>query len=239
MFLCINARRACLLLSASVFLAFAGCDGRLFEEPESRLSEVIDANSTASGALTEQQARAIVASPEAAAVFAVFDEWTYAIQASVDSGMSFQEFKRLVSGEDIDLMVGVFGGHELLDSYMSRKNKAINDLSQSFPDLAGYGPGYEIANGRCEVSDEDRLSNMYWSMYNRSGVRVPPMSEIGVNDDPEGRHPNPVCGSYWQQVKLLACAGASGAWCGPGAPLCAWGCWCMLCPNSPLGDIIC
>jgi hypothetical protein len=49
------------------------------------------------------------------------------------------------------------------------------------------------------------------------------------------------CGSYWQQVKLAACAsGCSFATAGIGTPLCGWACWCMLCnENSDVADIIC
>lgn len=51
----------------------------------------------------------------------------------------------------------------------------------------------------------------------------------------------PVCGSYWQQVKLLACAtGCSFVTAGVGTPLCGWACWCMLCTeNSMVADVIC
>lgn len=49
----------------------------------------------------------------------------------------------------------------------------------------------------------------------------------------------PVCGSHWQQAKLLACSAAA-SFCGPTALLCGWGCWCMLCgDNSAVADAIC
>jgi hypothetical protein len=57
---------------------------------------------------------------------------------------------------------------------------------------------------------------------------------VAVEDD------KPVCGSYWQQVKLLSCMAlcsvATGGW---GTVLCGWACWCMLCPESVTGDLIC
>lgn len=50
----------------------------------------------------------------------------------------------------------------------------------------------------------------------------------------------PVCGAYWQQVKLLACmALCSASTGGAGTLLCGWACWCMLCPKSVTGEILC
>ncbi len=50
-----------------------------------------------------------------------------------------------------------------------------------------------------------------------------------------------VCGSYWNQVKLAACAGlCSFSTAGAGTALCGWACWCMLCTeNSSVADVIC
>lgn len=49
-----------------------------------------------------------------------------------------------------------------------------------------------------------------------------------------------VCGSHWNKLKLLICAGVCGATTGGlGAGLCGWGCWCQFCKKSALGGIIC
>ena len=51
----------------------------------------------------------------------------------------------------------------------------------------------------------------------------------------------PTCGSYWNQAKLLTCAGLCGAsTAGAGAVLCGWACWCWFCDeNSEIADVWC
>jgi hypothetical protein len=51
----------------------------------------------------------------------------------------------------------------------------------------------------------------------------------------------PVCGSYWNQLKLGICAAGCGVVSGGlAAGLCGWGCWCTFCTrNSALATVIC
>ena len=67
-------------------------------------------------------------------------------------------------------------------------------------------------------------------------------NSIGADDEsvPPGDG-TPVCGSYWQQVKLAACAAlCSASTAGAGTVLCGWACWCMFCTqSSAVAGVIC
>ncbi len=65
--------------------------------------------------------------------------------------------------------------------------------------------------------------------------------QANLYSDDESLDYDPTCGSYWQQVKLVACAAlCSASTVGVGTVLCGWACWCMLCPeNSALAGVIC
>ena len=57
----------------------------------------------------------------------------------------------------------------------------------------------------------------------------------------EGSSSEPVCGSFWNKVKLGACVAICGATTGGlGGAFCVWGCWCTFCPrNSAVTSTIC
>lgn len=58
---------------------------------------------------------------------------------------------------------------------------------------------------------------------------------------PTGSNSKPTCGSWWNQVKLVACAALCGvSTAGIGAGVCGWGCWCTFCTkNSAVANVIC
>lgn len=112
-------------------------------------------------------------------------------------------------------------------SYVERLTAATTDLYKKFPVLKTIAP-----EGSEELS-KGNIERFYLSI-SRKELSKSSQANIGDGDEP-------VCGSYWQQVKLLACATAcSFATAGVGTALCGWACWCMLCSeNSAVADAIC
>ena len=112
-------------------------------------------------------------------------------------------------------------------SYVERLTYATKALYKRFPVLKNIIP--ESTEGLSKESIESFYMNIYRNELIKSSL-----GNSEVSDEP-------VCGSYWQQVKLLACAtGCSFATAGIGTALCGWACWCMLCTeNSSVADAIC
>ena len=218
-----SARTVPVLCSTAVFLlsAFAvGCDDSLIVE-----EEVLP--------LSEERSEAIVTSPEATAFFSLYDEWTDRVEAAVERGVSVSEMQALASQQSDDLNVILFGSQANADMFVERKQGVINRLMKAYPELATVDT--EGAVERCEASDPILAQNLVEGL----GSRATQPSDT-VAGEAQARQDGPVCGSRWQQVKLLACAAVAGATCGPGAALCGWGCWCTLCSeNSALADVMC
>lgn len=113
------------------------------------------------------------------------------------------------------------------ESYVERLTDATKALYKKFPVLN------TIVSESAEELSEGNIERFYINIAKRE-LSKSSLENSGVCDEP-------VCGSYWQQVKLLACAtGCSFATAGVGTVLCGWACWCMLCSeNSAVYDAIC
>lgn len=113
------------------------------------------------------------------------------------------------------------------ESYLVRLTDATKSLYKKFPVLN------TIISEDTEELSKGNIERFFINVA-RSELSKSSLGNSGECDEP-------VCGSYWQQVKLLACAtGCSFATAGVGTVLCGWACWCMLCSeNSAVADAIC
>jgi hypothetical protein len=112
-------------------------------------------------------------------------------------------------------------------SYIARLSEATKALYNKFPILN------TIISESPEALTKENIEKFYFNI-NRVELRKSSLANNESNDEP-------VCGSYWQQVKLIACAtGCSFATAGVATVLCGWACWCMLCSeNSVVADTLC
>lgn len=182
--------------------------------------------------MTEDQARVIALSTEATAFLALYDEWKERVEAAKARGVTVDEMKALVASQNnAELNAILFGGEASANAFVLRKQAATTQLIKTYPELATVDTrgGVEA----CKAADPVLTQRLIEGKEATSTAMAMQQDES-----------TPTCRSYWQQVKLLACAAAAGITCAPGGPasqaFCGWGCWCMLCTeNSAVAEIIC
>lgn len=126
----------------------------------------------------------------------------------------------------------VFGSYHNGKLFMNNLQNARDKLFSTFPVISDIK-----VNNRVNFTETEILTSLSNISYRASLPENCMKSHSENTEEEEG----PVCGSYWQVVKLAACSAAcSGATSGIGTPLCGWACWCMLCnENSAVADTIC
>lgn len=168
--------------------------------------------------ITEDRAREIVTSPSGSAYFALLHYRTEAVASAIQRGVQRDRLRRAVEADDRDwLATELFGSVEAGTTYAERLEEARVTFVNAHAEVRQVveNPGTQIT--ACD-QPEDRAATLM-------------VASLAAE---------PTCGSYWQQAKLLVCTAASGAVCGPGSLMRAWGCWCTLCSdNSELADLMC
>lgn len=183
--------------------------------------------------LSDELCFEIVSSQECQTYFNLRFEFISNVENSIRNGFSVSMLTDLsmaaIMDQDIEPFYNIiFDDYCEGEAYVARLAEATKALYKKFPVLNTI-----IPEGAEELSKEN-IERFYMNIYN-SELSKSSNVIIGQYKD------EPVCGSYWQQVKLLACATAcSFATVGVGTVLCGWACWCMLCPeNSAVANVIC
>ena len=183
--------------------------------------------------LSEEMCFEIVSSKECQTYFNLRLEFLANVENAIKNGSSVAFLTDLsmaaIMDQDLEPFYNViFDDYCEGESYVARLTDATKDLYKKFPVLHTI-----IPEGAEELSKES-VERFYTNIY-RNELSKSSLENSGHCKD------EPVCGSYWQQVKLLACATAcSFATAGVGTALCGWACWCMLCSeNSAVADVIC
>jgi hypothetical protein len=183
--------------------------------------------------LSEKESYEIVSSPEYQQYMDIKYEFLDRVISLLDSGYttSFLSGATITSMEEEnhDLFYETFFDRpEQGEAYIFALKSAYANLMNTFPVLNMINPDNSSYMG------EDDVSAFFKTVdSNRSGYSITKNTHL--------KNGEIVCGSYWQQVKLLACVGVcSASTAGAGAVVCGWSCWCMLCTeNSAVADIIC
>jgi len=179
--------------------------------------------------MSEQRAQEIATSPEAAAFLSLYGEWKDHVVAAKQRGVPTSDLQEMAARHDAELGTVLFGNQANVESFSERKQAAIAGLMEAYPELAKFN--VENESEACKTTDPIITRNI----IERAG------GEEG--NSAQQRQAEVPCGSYWQTVKLLACAAAAGVVCSEGGPggvlFCGWGCWCMLCPDSATGSLAC
>jgi hypothetical protein len=182
--------------------------------------------------LSEELCYEIVSSKECQTYFNLRYEFLSNVENSIRNGFSVKLLTDVSMAAIIDQKPEPFYNAIFDDncegaSYVERLADATKALYNRFPVLHKI-----TSQGAGELSKES--VERFFVNVSRNELSKSSLGNSGVSDEP-------VCGSYWQQVKLLACAaGCSFATAGVGTALCGWACWCMLCTeNSAVADVIC
>lgn len=182
--------------------------------------------------LSEQESFEIVFSDEYQEYFALKYEFLNRVEAALQNGYSASLLTEIslasINQENHELFYQIlFNEYSEGEHYVEELSKAHYNLYNKFPVLNSI---YQDNEG---TLSEHQISHFYNNLEER-GIDIKAITLSSKDKEI-------VCGSYWQQVKLLACAGLCGAaTAGAGAVLCGWACWCMLCSeNSGVADAIC
>lgn len=182
--------------------------------------------------LSEEQSLEIVNSDEYQAYFTLRYEFLESVKIALSKGYNAEQLTQIsivsLSNNDHEIFYEtIFNSYSNGVKYVEKLKEAQLNLFAKFPIL------YSIDTEQKTDLSESQVSAFYKNLETRG---------FDSNDYlSNGRINAVVCGSYWQQVKLLGCSGLCGvATAGAGAVLCGWACWCMLCHEySFVADAIC
>ncbi len=182
--------------------------------------------------LTEKESFEIVSSNEYKEYFSLRYQFLKLVKNAIDSGYNAKilteiSIESIQTNDHKVFYTAIFKEDSKGIHYLDKLTEAQLNLYKKFPVL------YSINTDNDPTLSKSQISSFYHSIEN---------SKINSTGNFSSNQENEVlCGSYWQQVKLLGCAGLCGtATAGAGAVLCGWACWCMLCyENSAVFDSIC
>jgi len=190
--------------------------------------------------LTEEECRLIVYSEEAQLLKGMQDKFVQIVHQYGANGNNINNL-RILALESIDdlnsnklFLATLFGSVDEGVSFLENFSLAKKTLFNRFPSLIGISHELQFDLNESIHHFFDNLQNIHREMENR-------LSGYSQKNDDREMGSSPTCGSYWQQAKLLACAGlCSASTLSVGTVLCGWACWCMLCKeNSSLSEVIC
>jgi hypothetical protein len=189
--------------------------------------------------LSEDQSYGILLSTEFQNFVQKRNDFLDKISTAVNQGTSLDSIKSaalngIQNNDYQQFYTLVFGsnqiGESFFNSYVSARNALLqaNSFVQEHPEV--------FSCNTCNVSLADETNYFFNNFGTFNTYRFAPaavQTENGLS--------KPVCGSYWNQIKLGICAGACGATSlGLAAGLCGWGCWCTFCTrNSAVANVIC
>jgi|GEM_PF-5348515 len=174
--------------------------------------------------LSEEQSFEIVNSNEYTAYFSLRYKFLKLVKTALNNGYSVENLTEIsigsISKNDHETFYKtIFNDYSKGVEYVEKLKEAQIKLYTKFPILNTINP-----------ESEPNLTESQVSVFytNLEAVAI----ESGGSFSNEVTN-GIVCGSYWQQVKLLRCAGLCGAaTAGAGAILCGWACGCMLCTEN-------
>jgi len=167
-------------------------------------------------------------------------EFVLMVDASLKSGTSDAAFRAAgqesLNGDDrAFLQLLEKGSAKRASAFEAEYRQAVQALVDRYPILLKVKES--LPTKECVV-DENRFDRFFDRFDEIKEFTLNgPMAQVRLGKGAA----EPVCGSYWSQVKTLACsAGCGVATAGFGAAICGWQCWCTFCDeNSALADVIC
>lgn len=211
------------ILFITLVLTFASCQKEILSPTNEELK--IESRSE----LTEEEALDIMDAEITQEFLSLRHQFAVKVNELIEGGYSPEAFAELAfsseTNEDdaITLNTLIFGNLESADIFYESLEGARSIMLTTFP---------VILDQEVEANFGESVSTLlsYRQAIATNGPTIGPPSGGGQ-----------VCGSFANQVRLLACATACGL--GPGgvvAALCGWKCWCKYCnENSAVAEIIC
>jgi len=191
--------------------------------------------------LSEEESLAVLNSEEVINLKNKNAEFIQHIEDAISNGSSLDEIRAIAiscaeSKNYEDFYNLVFGsveqGVEFIESFSAAKSAFLskNTFIQENPDV--------FSCSSCDKTEIEVISYFFDNFDNIKGKNIL-NSNLEITKGEGGE--KPVCGSYWNQVKLIACMGLCSAYTvGIGTAACGWGCWCEFCKdNSKLAKSIC
>lgn len=183
--------------------------------------------------LSEKESYEIISSKEFIEYFDLRYDFMERAIYLINSGFSAEELTEIClssihTGNHDVFYKTFYNSIEEGQEYMLRLNEAHNNLNKKFPVL------HQIQTENFTYTQDVQVVSFFNKL--ETGYFLGTIENYNTLKSGEV-----TCGSYWQQVKLAACAtGCSFATAGVATPLCGWACWCMLCnENSEVADLIC
>ena len=186
--------------------------------------------------LSEIESSAIINSTEFQNFISIKNQFIEVVNQTVSNGYDLEELKQLSiesvnSNESDELFTALFGSKEKGLDYLIALENARTQLLNAYP----------VINKIRDQYAQPSLNSVS-VFYETLDVINKNRNEMNLSvASVAGRDAEPVCGSYWNQVKLGVCAtGCSFTTGGLGTVFCGWLCWCTFCSqNSELSNAIC
>lgn len=186
--------------------------------------------------LTEFESRAIILSSEFQTLIRFHNRFLDKIDSVVDQGTSLDSIRAAAlgaveSGNHQPFYLMLFNSIQSAESFFDSLTISKNNFIEANPFVEEHEE--EFTCSTCSTTLTGEINYFFDNFQTFNANRY--------NPDGESAAEGPVCGSYWNQIKLAACAAAcSATTAGFGTAFCGWMCWCTFCTkNSALGTILC
>lgn len=237
------------ILSGLVFFSCSKSEKTVVNSENETLSEslVNQKKANTDFGFSEKESFEIVKSKEAQKLITLQNTFLDKIKIALKKGYTMEELKtaaiKAVEKKDQkEFMSAIFGSEIEGNDFVTELEKSRKDFLIKFPFFEKNSQ--HVTCVECQKATTLEINSFFskFKIYDRNRLKNLPngiaysMAEEVEEIDGGG----PVCGSYWQQAKLIACAAlCSASTVGVGTVLCGWACWCMLCPESVTGGVIC
>lgn len=181
--------------------------------------------------LSNAQSDEVWNSDEAQTYLSLKDQFVTLIGDALQRGVTEAELRRAAKrsvdlGDDSALAALLFEDPEDATAYVDQLQAAYVHLEEAYPVVQEA----QVEPQACAIGGS--TVDAFFDNYDT--IRTVKLAQTTASRVP------PVCGSGWNQVKFLACAGLCGATTGGlGAGLCGWGCLCTFCSDSVTGGVMC
>jgi hypothetical protein len=239
------------LLALLTLILVTSCSkGKLDSDSDSQYAnkQNIKVEESISFKLSEKESLNILSSKEAKELIEIQNQFLDKIKGAIARGYSIDYLKKISGNainknEQTEILKVVFGTEKEGFAFIQNIQRARLNFIQKNKFISENKAEMICTSCNKLTPKSSDLFFRNLNVYDKSRLKIPSnnnsVKKLSMYvEEVEGD--TPVCGSYWQQVKLLGCmALCSAATAGWGAVLCGWACWCMLCPESVTGDIIC
>ena len=192
--------------------------------------------------LSEEASKEIVKSPEFQNVFKLQNEFLDKISNAVNQGIPLESIRTATidaveNNNNKPVYSMLFSDYQSGENFFNALSEAKNTFREKHRFIEENKSAFTCSTCSKTLSEEVNFLFNNFQAFNNNRY-IP-----GTSSNTE-RAAEPVCGSWWNQVRLGICAVACGVvtvgTAGIATAACGWGCWCTFCTqNSALATVIC